>query len=37
LHPADEAGHLFGLLQGLDRGVGAGQFGFGEQCLYLAV
>jgi hypothetical protein len=37
LHPPDEAGHLFGQLQGLDRGVGARQFGFGEQCVNLAV
>ena len=37
LHPADEAGHFFGLLQGLDRGVGAGQFGLGEQRMDLAV
>ena len=37
LHPADEAGHFFVLLQGLDRGVGAGQFGFGEQRMDLPV
>jgi hypothetical protein len=25
LHPTDETGHLFGLLQGFDRGIGAGK------------
>jgi hypothetical protein len=37
LHPTDESGHFFGLLQGFDRGVGAGQFGLGEQRMDLAV
>jgi hypothetical protein len=37
LHPLDKAGHLFGLLQGFDRGVGAGQLGLCEQRMDLAV
>jgi hypothetical protein len=37
LHPTDETGHLFGLFQGFERGLGAGQFGLGEQRMDLAV